>query len=161
MARHDNALQGVMLVALLVLFPMTIQLLVHQEESPLWKTVYVEVDSEDEEDAEARSESRNREDVARIATFNIKIFGETKMGKADVVSELVNITLRYDMVVVQENLIGNNGVVHMIDCIMYVQPSSDDDRLTQEIKDKYPITSCCMHNEAEINSFKKATENRF
>ncbi len=66
-----------------------------------------------------------------------------------------------DMVVVQENLIGNNGVVHMIDCIMYVQPSSDDERLTQEIKEKYPITSCCMHNEAEIKSFKKATTNSF
>ena len=66
-----------------------------------------------------------------------------------------------DMVVVQENLIGNNGVIHMIDCIMYVQPSSDDDRLTQEIKEKYPITSCCMHNEAEIYSFKEATKDRF
>ena len=66
-----------------------------------------------------------------------------------------------DMVVVQENLIGDNGVVHMIDCIMYVQPSSDDDRLTQEIKEKYPITSCCMHNQAEIDSFKKATKNPF
>ncbi|MFL2951087.1 MAG: hypothetical protein ACJZ56_00890, partial [Candidatus Thalassarchaeaceae archaeon] len=87
MAQHDNALQGVMLVALLILFPMTIQLLVHQDESPLWKTVYVEVESDDDvDDAEARSESRDRDDVARIATFNIKIFGETKMGKADVVS---------------------------------------------------------------------------
>ena len=66
-----------------------------------------------------------------------------------------------DMVVVQENLIGNNGVVHMIDCIMYVQPSSEDERLTKEIMEKYPITSCCMHNAAEINAFKKATENRF
>ncbi len=102
MARHDNALQGVMLVALLILFPMTIQLLVHQDESPLWRTVYVEVDSEEEDDTEARSESRTRGDVARIATFNIKVFGETKMGKPDVVSELVNITLRYDMIVVQE-----------------------------------------------------------
>ena len=81
---------------------MTIQLLVHQDESPLWRTVYVEVEGEDVDDTEARSESRSREDVARIATFNIKIFGETKMGKADVVSELVNITLRYDMLVVQE-----------------------------------------------------------
>ena len=103
MARHDSALQGVMLVALLILFPMTIQLLIHQDESPLWKTVYVEVESdEDDEETEARSESRSREDVTRIATFNIKIFGETKMGKADVISELVNITLRYDMLVVQE-----------------------------------------------------------
>ena len=49
-----------------------------------------------------RGPNPNRGDVARIATFNIKIFGETKMGKTDVVSELVNITLRYDMVVVQE-----------------------------------------------------------
>lgn len=103
MARHDSALQGVMLVALLILFPMTIQLLIHQDDSPLWKTVYVEAESdEDDEETEARSESRSREDVARIATFNIKIFGETKMGKADVISELVNITLRYDMLVVQE-----------------------------------------------------------
>ena len=63
MARHDNALQGVMLVALLILFPMTIQLLVHQDESPLWKTIYVDVDTDEAEDAEARSESRNREDA--------------------------------------------------------------------------------------------------
>ena len=66
-----------------------------------------------------------------------------------------------DMVVVKENLIGDNGVVHMIDCIMYVQPSSEDERLTKEIVEQYPITSCCMHSEAEINSFKKATKNRF
>ena len=66
-----------------------------------------------------------------------------------------------DMVVVQENLIGNNGVVHVIDCIMYVQPSSEDERLTKEIMENYPITSCCMQSEAEINSFKKATKNRF
>ena len=66
-----------------------------------------------------------------------------------------------DMVVVKENLIGYNGVVHMIDCIMYVQPSSEDERLTKEIVEQYPITSCCMHSEAEINSFKKATKNRF
>ena len=49
-----------------------------------------------------------------------------------------------DMVVVKENLIGDNGVVHMIDCIMYVQPSSEDERLTKEIVEQYPITSCCM-----------------
>ena len=66
-----------------------------------------------------------------------------------------------DMVVVKENLIGDNGVIHMIDCIMYVQPSSEDERLTKEIVEKYPITSCCMHSEAEINSFKKATKNPF
>jgi len=43
-----------------------------------------------------------REDSIRIATFNIKIFGKTKMGKEDVVAELVTIFDRYDMVSVQE-----------------------------------------------------------
>lgn len=66
-----------------------------------------------------------------------------------------------DMVVVQENLIGNNGVVHTIDCIMYVQPSSEDDRLSSELKDEFPITSCCMRDEVEVNSFKKAVRNNF
>ena len=50
MARHDSALQGVMLVALLILFPMTIQLLIHQDDSPLWRTVYVEVESEEDDE---------------------------------------------------------------------------------------------------------------
>ena len=49
-----------------------------------------------------------------------------------------------DMVVVDENLIGNNGVVHVIDCIMFVQPSSEDDRVSKELEEDFPITSCCM-----------------
>ena len=44
----------------------------------------------------------NREDSIRIATFNIKIFGKTKIGKENVVSELVTIFDRYDLVSVQE-----------------------------------------------------------
>ena len=103
MGRFDGALQGVMLVALLLLFPVTIQLLVQQDDSPLWRTVVVEKESDEENDGtDARGESLSRDDVARIATFNIKVFGETKMGKADVVAELVEIIHRYDMVVVQE-----------------------------------------------------------
>lgn len=103
MGRFDGALQGVMLVTLLLLFPITIQLLVQQDESPLWRTVIVEIESEQEDNGtDARTESLSREDVARIATFNIKVFGETKMGKAEVVAELVEIVHRFDMVVVQE-----------------------------------------------------------
>ena len=81
MGRFDGALQGVMLVSLLLLFPITIQLLVQQDDSPLWRTVVVEIESDEENDGtDARTESLSREDVARIATFNIKVFGETKMG---------------------------------------------------------------------------------
>tara|TARA_B100000900_G_scaffold390023_1_gene383379 strand:+ start:84 stop:674 length:591 start_codon:yes stop_codon:yes gene_type:complete len=66
-----------------------------------------------------------------------------------------------DMVVVKENLIGNNGVVHIIDCIMYVQPSKEDDRVSDEIGKTFPITSCCMQSRAEISAFKKAVNLRY
>ncbi len=66
-----------------------------------------------------------------------------------------------DMVVIQENLIGNNGVVHMIDCIMYVQPSVEDKRVPETLAEKFPLTSCCMQSEKEIVSFIKSVENRF
>ena len=58
-----------------------------------------------------------------------------------------------DMVVVNENTSANNGVVHEINCVMFVQPSEDDDRLTKLQKDEFPITSCCMETESEINSW--------
>ena len=64
-----------------------------------------------------------------------------------------------DMVVVQENLIGSNGVIHIIDCIMFVQPSSEDERVSEELSTKFPITSCCMQNEKEIKSFQDAARN--
>ena len=66
-----------------------------------------------------------------------------------------------DMVVVQENLIGSNGVIHIIDCIMYVQPSSEDDRVSGELSTTFPITSCCMQKEEEVRSFKDAARNTF
>ena len=42
------------------------------------------------------------DDTVRLATFNIRTFGVTKMGKPEVVSELVEIFDRYDAVTVQE-----------------------------------------------------------
>ena len=66
-----------------------------------------------------------------------------------------------DMVVVQENLIGNNGVVHVIDCIMFVQPSKEDDRVSKDIEKEFPITSCCMRDSIEIKSFKDSVKSKF
>ena len=66
-----------------------------------------------------------------------------------------------DMVVVKENLIGNNGVIHIIDCIMFVQPSIDDDRVPVDLGKDFPITSCCMRDNNEIQIFKKAAENKY
>tara|TARA_B100002051_G_scaffold259866_1_gene279799 strand:- start:458 stop:1384 length:927 start_codon:yes stop_codon:yes gene_type:complete len=65
------------------------------EENPSPEVIYIDRSVEPLEQLE-------REDTIRIATFNIKIFGQTKMGKPEVVSELVNIFDRYDMVSVQE-----------------------------------------------------------
>ena len=66
-----------------------------------------------------------------------------------------------DMVVVKENNESDNGTIHKINCIMYVQPSVEDDRLTDLQKKEFPITSCCMQSNAEINEWIKATKSRF
>lgn len=66
-----------------------------------------------------------------------------------------------DMIVIKENNESNNGTVHKINCIMYVQPSIDDNRLTEAEKKKFPITSCCMQSEAEINEWMKAIKLKF
>ena len=109
MGSLDGYLQALSLVAILILAPMTIHLVIHKEEN----TVFVYVDSSD--DSEDKDSDRldnetiareipelNRSEVARIATFNIKVLGETKMGKPEVVSVLVDTVLQYDMVSVQE-----------------------------------------------------------
>ena len=65
------------------------------------------------------------------------------------------------MVVVNENTSGDNGVVHEIDCVMFVQPSQEDERLTKLQKEKFPITSCCMKTEDEIELWLDASNSRF
>lgn len=59
-----------------------------------------------------------------------------------------------DMVVINEDISATNGIVHRIGCVMYVQPSKDDNRLTLEQKKNYSITSCCMRTNKEINEWK-------
>ena len=106
MASMEGYLQALSLVAILILAPMTIHLLVHKEENTVF--VFVENDSEQQpDDIENETEAReipelNRSEVARIATFNIKVFGETKMGKPEVINVLVDTVLQYDLVSVQE-----------------------------------------------------------
>ena len=55
-----------------------------------------------------------------------------------------------DVVVIQKDLIANNGVVHIIDCLMFIQPSEQDNRLTSEQKKEFPLTSCCMQTNDEV-----------
>ena len=55
--------------------------------------------------------------------------------------------------IVNENTSADNGVIHEINCVMFVQQSQKDDRLTRSQKDKFPITSCCMQTDDEIDSW--------
>lgn len=49
-----------------------------------------------------------------------------------------------DVVVTTKDLVGSNGVVHLVECVMYVQPSQQDDRLTAENQDNFAQTACCL-----------------
>ena len=43
---------------------------------------------------------------------------------------------------------------------MYVQPSVEDNRLTDIEKKDFPITSCCMLSNKEINEWIKSTKSK-
>ena len=49
-----------------------------------------------------------------------------------------------DVVVTTKDLVGSNGVVHLVECVMFVQPSADDDRLTASQKAQFEQTACCL-----------------
>ena len=65
-----------------------------------------------------------------------------------------------DMIVINEDVSASNGIIHSIDCIMFVQPSEDDDRLSPEIKKKFSITSCCMREDNEFELWKESVKSR-
>ena len=108
MGNYDGYLQGLSLAAILVLAPIALQSILTDDS----EVVYVLIPGEDETTTvyienntstnDARAPELNRSEVARIASFNIKVFGETKMSKPAVVEALVDIVLTYDLVAVQE-----------------------------------------------------------
>ncbi len=103
MGSLDGYLQALSLVAILILAPMTVHLIIHQEENTV--IVFVEPEPQDEEEGDPVGRDvpeLNRSEVARVATFNIKVFGKTKMSKPEVVSQLVDTVLQYDLVAIQE-----------------------------------------------------------
>ncbi len=65
-----------------------------------------------------------------------------------------------DMIVIKEDLSARNGIIHSIGCVMFVQPSIEDLRLTPEQQKNYPITSCCMHEKKEIELWKSSIRAR-
>ena len=99
----ENRLIALALIAIIVLTAVAVDLLNEDKETTI-EYIYIEkvVDERTEPMQDNETEPLNRSQVARVATFNIKVFGKTKIAKPEVVAELVTIFERYDLVAVQE-----------------------------------------------------------
>ena len=100
MNKYLNGLISLSMVSILVLSSTTIALLNDRQSGE--KIVYVYVDDVINLDDDDTLHSMNREDVVRIGSFNIKVFGKKKMSNETVIKELVGIFHDYDFVAVQE-----------------------------------------------------------
>jgi uncharacterized surface protein with fasciclin (FAS1) repeats len=58
-----------------------------------------------------------------------------------------------DMVITENDISVDNGVIHSIECVMFVQPSLEDSRLDLETRNKFSMTSCCMRSDLEVEAF--------
>ncbi|WP_338172936.1 endonuclease/exonuclease/phosphatase family protein [Candidatus Poseidonia alphae] len=96
----EKGLQALSLIAIVILSIVAIDLLNEPEQDP--EIVYVLIDNRVTIDENFTAEELDRSEVARVATFNIKVFGDTKMSNVTVVAELVELFQDYDMVAVQE-----------------------------------------------------------
>ncbi len=100
MNRFENGLLTLSLFGILILSSLTIVLL--NERTITDKIAYVYIDDDFDPDFDSIYESYSRGEVARIASFNIKVFGDKKMSNETIVDELVEIFHNYDFVAVQE-----------------------------------------------------------
>ena len=100
MNKYLNGLISLSMVSILVLSSTTIALL--NDRQSVEKIVYVYVDDVINLNDDDTLHSMNREDVVRIGSFNIKVFGKKKMSNETVIKELVGIFHDYDFVAVQE-----------------------------------------------------------
>ena len=100
MRSSEKGLQALSLIAIVILSIVTIDLLSEPEKKP--DVVYVMIDNRIIMDENFTVEELDRTEVARVASFNIKVFGDTKMSNQTVVAELVELFQDYDLVAVQE-----------------------------------------------------------
>ncbi|RJU94822.1 MAG: hypothetical protein DWC08_01625 [Candidatus Poseidoniales archaeon] len=181
MGRYDGYLQGLSLAAILILAPIALQSIMSDDTDVVYvvipgenetTTIYIENNSSSDN---ARAPELNRSEVARIASFNIKVFGETKMSKPAVVDVLVDIVLTYDLVAVQEiKDIDQTVPYDFLDSInantttqwdMMLSPRSglqDDDQSSQEQYAFYfntsvfrPIGNGTLYNDSVEDSFQR------
>ena len=100
MLKAEKSLQYFSIFAIIILSLLVVDLLNERAEDA--EIHYVIVDNRIILENNETIEEIDHSEAAKVATFNIQVFGDTKMGKEEVVTELVEIFQRYDMVAVQE-----------------------------------------------------------
>ena len=80
--------------------------------------------------------------------------------RVEVNNEKVKIYSNSDLFV--KDMVGQNNIILKdniqivpVSCVMYLQPSYSDIRLSKEAKDSSLITSCCLLSDKEVSSFIK------
>ena len=63
-----------------------------------------------------------------------------------------------DMIIQSEPImVGRNKIVP-VECVMFVQPSASDHRLSLKQQEDFSITSCCLRTNNEASAFMRSTE---
>lgn len=58
-----------------------------------------------------------------------------------------------DMVIQNEPIMVGKNKIIPVDCVMFVQPSTSDYRLSLEQQEEFAITSCCLRTINEVSAF--------
>jgi endonuclease/exonuclease/phosphatase family metal-dependent hydrolase len=172
----ENRLLALALIAIIVLTAVAVDLLNDDQETTI-EYIYIEkvVDERTEPVQDNETEPLTRSEVARVATFNIKVFGKTKMSKPEVVAELVTIFERYDLVAVQEikdideqvpyqflDALNNNSSIDWKMVLSLRTGLQEDDQNSQEQYAYYyrsdvfiSLDNGSLYNDSEKDSFQR------
>ena len=62
-----------------------------------------------------------------------------------------------DMVIQSQSIRVGQSKIVPIECVMFVQPSKSDHRLSSSQQEQFPITSCCLRTVKEVKAFVQHT----
>ena len=60
-----------------------------------------------------------------------------------------------DIVTQGPSFVSGTYTIVPVDCVMFLQPSSNDPRLDKNIQEKFKFTTCCLQTDEELNEFYK------
>jgi uncharacterized surface protein with fasciclin (FAS1) repeats len=135
------------------------------EETKFAKTIYVPTEDAFNNLSPKIKNAIDRQDFARklvrthyfVGTYEDLAEGQ-EMNRVNIDGKLVRVYKEKDLYVKdmivrnKEISVGNSKIVP-IDCVMFLQPSDTDFRLSAQARKQYPITTCCLTTEAEVTAF--------